>query len=255
MKRTVGILGGMGPMATADFLQKLISQTKAECDQEHIPLIVYSIPQIPDRSSAIVASGESPFPMLLEGARTLQDAGATCIAIPCNTAHYWHRALSEELSIPVLHIAECVCEYIGETVPHGANIGILATEGTLRADFYRGKLDQHGFSLLAPSEEEQATLVNRGIELVKRGAIDRGGELLDVALRKLLERGASKVILGCTEIPIGLSAVATKFGDHALDATLALAQSCIRWSIAAPENDEAQTCTAQCVDNKPRSFS
>lgn len=242
MKRTVGILGGMGPMATADFLHKLISQTKAECDQEHIPLIVYSVPQIPDRSSAIVGKGESPFPMLLKGARTLQESGATCIAIPCNTAHFWHRALAETLTIPVLHIAECVREYIDQTTPDNADIGILATEGTLRANFYRDKLEQHGFTLLAPSREEQAKLVNQGIELVKRGAIERGGELLAVALRRLLERGASTVILGCTEIPIGLSAVAASSGDQTIDATLALARACIRWSTTSPDSDKKQLC-------------
>lgn len=230
MKRTVGILGGMGPMATADFLHKLISQTRAACDQEHIPLIVYAVPQIPDRSLAIMSHGDSPLPMLLKGARTLQDSGATCIAIPCNTAHYWHHALSAELSIPVLHIAECVCDLIEETIPRDTPIGVLATEGTLRADFYRGRLENHAYTMLAPSHSEQIHLVNRGIEYIKRGEIPQGGRLLDLALQHLLDRGAQAVILGCTEIPVGLAAIETAQAHLTVDATLALAKACILWS-------------------------
>ena len=88
MGKRLGVLGGMGPLATVDFLQKLIEETPATRDQDHIPLIAYSVPQIPERPAAIAGHGESPLPHMLDGMRTLRNAGATMIAIACNTAHY-----------------------------------------------------------------------------------------------------------------------------------------------------------------------
>ena len=95
----LGVLGGMGPLATVDFLSKLIAETPAERDADHVPVLVYSVPQIPDRPAAILAGGASPLPEMLNGLRTLKAAGAACIAIPCNTAHYWYDALAREAGV------------------------------------------------------------------------------------------------------------------------------------------------------------
>lgn len=233
MKQIVGVLGGMGPLATVDFLRKIVEETPASCDQEHIPLVVYSVPQIPDRSHSIIADGESPLPMLLRGAKTLQDSGAAFIAIPCNTAHYWHRALAAGLDIPVLHIADCVCAQIEHMNAGSAPIGVLATEGTLQAGFYQEKLKAHGHPMLRPTAEEQNALVGQGIQLVKQGKILEGGRLLDAAVDRLLARGACTVILACTEIPLGLSAVASQWQTRTIDATLSLARACVRRATAA----------------------
>lgn len=233
MKQIVGVLGGMGPLATVDFLRKIVEETPASCDQEHIPLVIYSVPQIPDRSHSIIADGESPLPMLLRGAKTLQDSGAAFIAIPCNTAHYWHQALAAGLDIPVLHIADCVCAQIRRMNSGSAPIGVLATAGTLQAGFYREKLEADGHPMLCPPADEQADLVGHGIQLVKQGKILEGGRLLDAALEHLLARGAGTVILACTEIPLGLAAIASQRQSRTIDATLSLARACVQRATAA----------------------
>lgn len=233
MKQLVGVLGGMGPLATVDFLRKVVEETPASCDQEHIPLVIYSVPQIPDRSHSIMADGESPLPMLLRGAKTLQDAGAAFIAIPCNTAHYWYQPLAAGLDIPVLHIADCVCAQLAQMNADRAPIGVLGTEGTLQAGFYQEKLKEYGYPMLRPTAEEQTTLVGQGIQLVKQGKILAGGRLLDAAVDRLLARGACTVILACTEIPVGLSAIDSQRQNRTIDATLSLARACVRRATTA----------------------
>src|SRR3954471_9827880 len=105
----LGVLGGMGPLATVDFLAKLIEETPAKGDPDHVPVIVYSVPQIPDRPGAILENTESPLPAMLEGVRHLKRGGATLIAIACNTAHFWYDALSAE-GVPIAHIADATCD-------------------------------------------------------------------------------------------------------------------------------------------------
>ena len=113
----LGILGGMGPLATADFLKKLIELTPASSDQQHIPTIVWSVPQIPDRSNFIVKQGEDPFAALIKGAETLKkEVGATALAIPCNTAHYWADSIYKSTGVPILHIVDAVMEQLKKTV-------------------------------------------------------------------------------------------------------------------------------------------
>src|SRR6186713_3023570 len=101
--RVLGVLGGMGPLATVDFLKKLIEETPASRDQEHVPVIAYSVPQIPDRPSAIIGQGESPLPQMLEGIHTLKRADAKAVAIACNTAHFWYDDLVRQGGLPILH--------------------------------------------------------------------------------------------------------------------------------------------------------
>jgi aspartate racemase len=228
MKATIGILGGMGPLATVDFLGKLVERTPAARDQEHVPVVVYSVPQIPDRSASILGGTESPLPAMRAGILTLERAGARAIAIACNTAHYWFDDLSRECRVPLLHIADCACAALGSGV---ANVGLLATRGTLAAGFYQQRLISRGYRCLISRQDEIDTWVNPGIGLVKAGNIQGGGALLRQALAALFERGAQRVILACTEIPPALDRVAAPQLSHCIDATAALADACIQWSI------------------------
>src|SRR5690606_838617 len=107
-RKLVGVLGGMGPMATADFLAKVVAATPATCDQEHVPLIAYQLPQIPDRSAAILEASDAPFVPMLNGLRRLAQAGAQLAVIPCNTAHYWYDRLAAAQPLRILHIADAV---------------------------------------------------------------------------------------------------------------------------------------------------
>ena len=189
MKAMIGILGGMGPLATVDFLGKLVERTPAARDQEHVPVVVYSVPQIPDRSASILGGTESPLPAMRAGILTLERAGARAIAIACNTAHYWFDDLSRECRVPLLHIADCACAALGSGV---ANVGLLATRGTLAAGFYQQRLISRGYRCLISRQDEIDTWVNPGIGLVKAGNIQGGGALLRQALAALFERGAQR---------------------------------------------------------------
>src|SRR5919202_5965526 len=133
MGKPIGVLGGMGPLATFDFCIKLVDETGAERDQDHIPLLVHSVPQIPDRIAGMLGTGPSPLPALRAGMRTLLQAGAGCLAMPCNTAHYWHETLAGEASVPFLHIADAASAVAREAAEPGDALGLIATTGTLRA--------------------------------------------------------------------------------------------------------------------------
>src|SRR4051812_8597528 len=104
----LGVLGGIGPMATVDFMSKVVQNTPAARDQDHIPMVVCSAVDIPDRTAAILGEGADPFPAMRDALRRLEAVGARCIAIPCNTAHHWHAALQAETSARILHIVDVV---------------------------------------------------------------------------------------------------------------------------------------------------
>ena len=227
MSALIGVLGGMGPLATVDFLRKLVERTPAACDQEHVPLIVYSVPQIPDRIAGMRGSGESPLPAMRAGMRMLERAGARAIAIPCNTAHYWYDELVRDCGVPLLHIADSACAVLGNKV---VNVGLLATSATLAAGFYQQRLAALGLGCVMNRRDEVDAWVMRGIGLVKAGDLRGGAALLQQALAALFDRGAERVILGCTETPLALERVAAPQLPLCVDATAALADACIRWS-------------------------
>ena len=227
MKALIGILGGMGPLATVDFLRKLVERTPATRDQDHVPLVIYSVPQIPERVPAILSGAESPLPAMLTGLRMLERAGAKAIAIPCNTAHYWYEDLQRESSVPVLHIADAACAQLGDGV---VNVGLLGTAGMLAAGFYQQRLAARGYQCLVNPQEEIDKWVAPGIGMVKAGELRAGGALLQQALAALIDRGAQSVILACTETPLGLDAMAAPQLSACIDATIALADACIQWS-------------------------
>src|SRR5215207_1044646 len=124
MKKVLGVLGGMGPLATVDFLRKLIEETPAARDEDHLPVIAWSVPQIPERPAAITGNGESTLPALLDGIRTLKDAGAIVIAIPCNTAHYWYDDIVREGGLPIVHIADAALDELKARRISGKAVGV-----------------------------------------------------------------------------------------------------------------------------------
>ncbi len=229
MTETLGILGGMGPAATADFLRKIVERTQAQRDQDHIPIVVCSVPQVPDRSAAILDGGPSPLPAMLRGVRTLEAAGAAAIAIACNTAHYWIDDLQRATAVPILHIADAVVRELDAIDPRPHGVGLVATRGTLHAGFYQRRLGAAGHRCLASTPEELDELVMPGIGLVKGGRIDEGARLLHTAVRQLADRGAQAVVLACTEVPVALDRLAPESLPACVDASLALADACVRW--------------------------
>jgi aspartate racemase len=229
MNALLGVLGGMGPLATVDFLEKLIAETPATRDAEHIPLVVYSVPQIPDRPKAILENGESPLPAMLKGIRTLKQAGATCIAIPCNTAHYWYDDLVRGGGLPILHIADAACAALTRLDLAGGAVGLIATKGTLAAGIYQQRLEARGYRCIANTAADLDELVLPAITHVKSNALDAAHALAVRAARNLRAAGAQAVILACTEIPLALEHQGSDIAAFCVDPTRALAQECVRW--------------------------
>lgn len=230
MNRLLGVLGGMGPLATVDFMRKVIEATPARSDQEHLPMIVYSVPQVPDRTAAILEGGESPLPAMLRGIEVLARSGAQAVAIPCNTAHYWYDELVRRGRLPILHIADAACAALERHGVRGAAVGLLATSGTLAAGFYQQRLAARGYHPLVPEAHEQADLVMAGIREVKAGALERARKALGQAAHRLVARGARAIVLACTEVPIALDPGDTPPAPL-VDATQALADSCVEWAL------------------------
>lgn len=222
----LGVLGGMGPLATVDFLRKLVAATPAAVDQEHITTVVYSACHIPDRTAAILGTGPSPLQDMLVGARMLEQAGADCLAIPCNTAHYWHSQLVAATAIPIFHMVDAACDVVAQRVAPGESIGVLATVGTLRSGVYQERIEARGYCCLNPEQADIDDLIMPAIYKVKAADLDGARRMLARARDRLVMRGASQIIMGCTEIPLALDPTSTQL---LVDATDALAFKCVDW--------------------------
>lgn len=218
----------MGPLATVDFMEKVIGQTRANCDQDHLPMIIHCVPQIPDRTACLMNDAASPLPAMKQGVKVLASAGVGCIAITCNTAHYWYDDLIKDCSIPILHIARACADVL---VADGiTSVGLMGTDGTLKAGFYPRELTRYGIELKQPGEELQKQVM-AGIYKVKSGEVSQGGALLEQCLEQMLLQGVDRVILGCTEIPLALEHINSTFLHKGVDATKALAMACINWHV------------------------
>ena len=228
----VGILGGMGPLATVDFLGKMLAATTAANDQEHVPVVVSAIPQVPDRTLAFRGEGESPLPSMVDGARRLKAAGAGVLVIACNTAHLWFDELGEHVDLPMLHLVDAAIADAAAIAGPRARVGLLGTDATLASGLYINRAGASGGALrwLLPTAREMTELVMPGIEAVKASDRGLGRRLLAAAAEALKGRGADAVILGCTEIPVVLDASSAPL--PVVDATAALARRAVAWSRA-----------------------
>lgn len=221
----LGVLGGMGPQATADFLLKLVELTPAARDQEHIPVLTYTLPQVPDRNEAIMHGGESPLPVMQAGIRVLAGAGVRAIAIPCNTAHFWLDDLRATTDVPIVSIVDAVVRRLQHLGVRG-KIALLATEATVKAGIYSREIEAAGVELVFPDEKDQAA-IDASVKRVKAG--DPIGAQLPVlrVLHHMVAFGASTAILGCTELPL------LDLRDAPcilIDSTRSLAERCVEWS-------------------------
>lgn len=225
----IGILGGMGPLATVDLMRKLVELTPALRDQDHVPVVVVSDPRVPDRvGPALGRSSVSPVPAMQAGIAALERAGADCVAIACNTAHYWYDDLQSATRLPILHIVDAVAQEL-RTQGGAGPVGLLATTATLTTRLYHDRLAEHDFDCVVPSETEQEDLVHAAIALVKQNRCTEAGPLLLDAIERLRSRGAQAVVLACTELPVALSCVTPPSEPVIVDATAALAQACLSW--------------------------
>ena len=234
-RRVVGVLGGMGPLATADLYRKIIEATPAERDQDHLHVIIDADPSVPDRTAALLRGGEDPTPWLIAGANRLAAAGADFIVVPCNTAHAFLPRVQPEVSVPFVSMIEATGREVARIVPADSAVGILATSGTVTAGLYQGVLERAGFHPLVPDAGGQAE-VEAAIALVKSGRA--GAEATRRAAgvaATLVARGASALLAACTELPIILHQEDVTV--PLVDPTAALARAAVGTATCGLETD------------------
>lgn len=226
MDCTVGILGGMGPQATVDLMSKVIALTPAKDEPDHIRMLVDCNPQVPHRATAIFGGGPSPGPILAEMAQNLVKGGAELLAIPCNTAHYFLKDVKEAVDVLVMDMIDEVVVEIHRKFPEAKRVGLLATRGTLRTRLYHDRLEDLGFIVLEPAENEQQRL-DWLVKQIKLHPIEQKHyETATLLLNGLTEAGADLVVAGCTEIPLALP---RKTPCPILDPTTVLASSIVKY--------------------------
>ena len=201
--KKLGVLGGMGPAASAEFYRRLTDQTPATCDQEHIPCVIWSDPTVPDRSTSLINRDDLPWEKLKQGILGLKNAGCDHIVIPCNTAHFWYDKMST-LGVPITHIVGSVAEELRALKIYSGTIGIIGTKATMRMGLYQNYLGKLGWSCITPETYEMDNLIQPAIDLVKAGDIGTAHNMLLKAIDKLIPWGVDAVVLGCTEIPLAI---------------------------------------------------
>jgi aspartate racemase len=245
-RSVVGILGGMGPAATADFYLKLVQATPAASDQEHLRVLIWSDPTIPDRTEALLTHGADPTPALIAGAKLLQASGARMLAVPCNTSHAFLGAVQAAVSIPMVHMIEETANHIQALTPVVRQVGLLSTTGTQKAGLYQAWLETKGISVLAPADDDQEQLVMAAIRGIKAG---QGAQSvrpqLAAAAESLISAGAQVIIGGCTEIPVGLAP--EDLGVPFIDPARILAESVVR-RVLAPDYGRVQYPVCRSFD-------
>lgn len=228
--RFLGILGGMGPMAGAFFLSRLIALTDVEREQDHIPAILWSDPRVPDRPAARWRGGADPLPWLENGVRHLERSGARAIAIPCNTAHLWYDQVAASSRVPVLHIVAAVIDDLRRNGANHGRVGLLGTAVTLKSGLYQRRLEAAGYECIVPTDEEIDRYCTKSILLVKANRLGESFEPAAHCVSLLQHRGADAVILGCTELPLAIpQALRADFGTTLIDSIDALARAALAW--------------------------
>jgi len=240
VSRTIGVIGGMGPAATLDFLGKLIAATPAEGDQDHLRVLVDNNPKIPDRNAGMAGTGPSPAPVLAEMARGLERQGAEALVMACNTAHAFADDIRAAVAIPFFSIVEESADELTRRAPEGAAVGVLATTGCLDAGLYQRALADRGLGALVPGDGERQRLM-AAIYRIKTGDVGEAvrGEIAAVA-RALVDRGAAAVLSACTELPLVLKA--EDLDVPLLDSTDVLVAKTVAWATAeVPPEEEPLT--------------
>jgi aspartate racemase len=243
-KKFLGILGGMGSEAGSCLLQRVIHHTPARTDQQHLEIMLYSNPGIPDRTASILNQGPPAEPELVRSVKLLERAGVECIIIGCVTSHHYVESLRQQVRPPILSVIEETAEHIVTAHPGRRRIGVLATTGTIRAEVFQLEFRRRALeTVLLPDTDHQRLVMGSiyGDRGIKAGCLDdRNREMLLEASRMLVEDGAQAIVAGCTEIPLVLSGEV--FGVPVIDTIDVLARGAVRFC-----NQE----TRREADNQP----
>ena len=218
--KTIGIIGGMGPMATVDLMQKIIEGTAAKEDQEHIHILVDNNTAIPDRTAAILGQGPSPVPELLRSAARLTAQGADFLIMGCNTAHFFLPSMLPELKIPLISMIDVTADFCRRQ--GYKQVGLLASAGTCHAGLYQNALKQVGIQTIQPTELQETAIHDMIYAGVKAGRKDYDVSKVQQILVDMAASGAESFILGCTEVPVAVDMY--QLQGHFIDATQVLAE-------------------------------
>ncbi|WP_453990161.1 aspartate/glutamate racemase family protein [Bacillus nitroreducens] len=225
MRKKIGIIGGMGPLATVDLMNKIIQCTPASKDQDHLHVIADNYPQIPDRTAAILGNGEDPLPFMQQSAKRLEAAGVDLIAIACNTAHYFWKGIQTAVSVPILHMPKETVAFIHHS--GCKQVALFATDGTIATNLYQDELLKYGIQIKLPDKLTQAKIME-AIYSIKGGDLSKGKTLIMQAAQTMQENGTDAIIAACTEIPLVLS---DKDGMNVIDPSQILAKTIVEVSL------------------------
>ena len=225
----IGVLGGMGPLATVDFFAKVVAAADPAGDAQHVPLLIQSDPRIPSRPAAILAGGESPLPALRHGRDRLIAAGAVALAMPCNTAHVWYPELAADCPVPFISIVDACCDELPAIAAPGSQIGLVGTRATLRTQIFDRRLRELGYVPRVPDEADLEGSILPAIEQVKCGDAAGAGAALEASVRRLMDAGSQAVVMACTETPLALDAIGSPVRSRCIDSNAALARACVAW--------------------------
>ena len=205
--KTIGILGGVGPEATAELFKRIVRRTPAKNDQQHIPIIVINNPQIPDRTKAILGEGESPISDLINTAKKLEANNVDYILLPCNTAHYFIDDIQKEIKTPIINMVEETVSFITKNYPSVKKIGMISTTGTIKTKIYHNAFEKKGIKVIIPDEIIQESVVMNSIygeQGIKAGDHEKPKEKIEQIGKLLAGKGAEIILAGCTEISLVL---------------------------------------------------
>lgn len=225
--KTIGIIGGMGPLASAELYRKIVLITEADLDQEHIHIIIDSNTDIPDRTQSIIGAGASPLEELIKSAKKLEQAGADFLIMCCNTAHYYHETIAGEVNIPFLNMLEETVKHIEAKYGKDVVVGLLATDGALRTGIFDEYFRQAGIKAIKPVKNQKYVMdyVYDGLKKKKFG---EGKDKFLEAVQELRENGAQLFLLGCTELSMANDMFG--FGEEFIDPVDVLAERAIEFA-------------------------
>ena len=225
MRKTIGILGGMGPLATCDLFSKIIQITDASCDQEHVRICIDNKTEISDRTNAIIRHGKDPVPEMVKSAVRLQSFGADVLIMPCNTAHYFYDRILPFVDIPFLSMIDETAKVISDRGLR--KVGLLATDGTLQTAVYEKAFKKRGISIMVPPPENQVHIMDLIYNGVKAGNKEIDTKPTKKTIEDLFRKGAQTLVLGCTELPVAFDLYG--FDYPKTDPTLILASRAVQF--------------------------
>ncbi|WP_353894414.1 amino acid racemase [Proteinivorax hydrogeniformans] len=197
----LGIIGGMGPLATAELFKRIVNKSDVQIDQQHLNILIDNNTAIPDRTAYVLDKGPDPTFELIKTARRLEEMESTFLAMPCNTAHVFYEEVQSKVNIPIINMVDETCKYISSLFARGTKVGILATDGTIASKVYHDALKSHGHIPLSLDKDCQQYIMDI-IYSIKAGKAPISRQHFDNCTNLLIRQGAKPIILGCTELSI-----------------------------------------------------